>query len=113
MVIQDLLDRHDQDSVTTLLPAYLHRAGRYDELLHFLTPAYFQRTLQHSQSLAPVKQQVDLGVKASLALNRDGELVRFSIHKSALTQLEGMDVWKAEIEARIALDDFNTADCAR
>ena len=109
VMIQDLLERKDQDSVTTLLPTYLHQAGRYDELLHFLTPEYFERTLQHTESMAPVKQQVDLGVKASMALNRDGELVRFSIHKSALTQLESTDAWKAEIEARIALDDFDMA----
>ena len=42
-------------------------------------------------------------MRASLALNRDKELVRFSIHKSALLQLEGTDIEKAEIEARIAV----------
>jgi hypothetical protein len=52
---------------------------------------------------------VDLGVQASLVLNRDSELVRFSIHKSALIQLESIEVEKAEVEARIALDDFTKA----
>jgi len=38
-----------------------------------------------------------------------GELVRFAIHKSALIQLENTDIWKSEIEARIALSDFEAA----
>src|SRR5262249_14061698 len=91
------------------LPGYLYKAGRLDELLQYLSPGYLEKTLQHSQSLAPVKQKVDLGVQVSLDLSRDSDLVRFSIHKSALMQLDTADVWKAEIEARIALDDFPTA----
>ena len=109
LIIRDLLSRRDDDSVSVLLPEYYHRTSRFEDLIGFLTPENFERTLCHSRSLVPVKQQVDLGVKASLALNRDSDLVRFSIHKSALLQLESTDASKAEVEARIALDDFDTA----
>ncbi len=109
LVIDDLLSRRTLDSEETVLPEYLVRAGRYNELLQLLTPDNFETTILHCQSLAPVKQQVDFGVRASLALNRDKELVRFSIHKSALLQLEGTDIEKAEIEARIALGDSEGA----
>ena len=84
-------------------------AGRYEQLLQYLTPTYFQKTLKHSHSLVPVRQQVEFGFQASFALNRDSEMVRFSIHNSALIQLESTDVLKTEVEARIALDDFDTA----
>jgi hypothetical protein len=109
VVIKDLLNRQSQDPVAAILPGYLHNAGRLGELLTFLTPDNVERTMHHSQSLTPMKQQVDYGVRASLALHKDGDLVRFSIHRSAIIQLESTDVWKSEVEARIALNDFETA----
>lgn len=108
-LISDLFSRKEDGDSAAALASMLHSAGRYEQLLGLLTPEHFESTLKHNQSMTPVKQQVDLGVHASKALKRDSELVRFTIHKTALMQLESTEVWKSEVEARIALDDFATA----
>jgi hypothetical protein len=109
LLIKDLLSRPDTEHAMDRLPSYLYRAGRLDQLITYLSPTYFDRTLASSQSLVPIKQKVDLGLRASARLQRDADLVNFASHKSALLQLDSADVWQAEIDARMALDDFPTA----
>ena len=108
-IINEMLKNPDSERTRELLPGYLYKVGKFDHLLNFLTPEYLDLMLQSSQSIAPVKQKVELGVQASVQLHRDSDLIRFSIHGSALMQLDSADAWKSEIEARIALDDFQTA----
>jgi hypothetical protein len=110
VVISDLFARKEEKEAAAMLPTALHQAARYDQLLQYLTPGHFEAAIKMNESVTPIKRQIDFGVQAALASGRDGELVRFSIHKSTLVQLESADVWKAEVEARIALDDFATAE---
>lgn len=102
-VIKDLLSRPDSDEALDYLPGYFSEAARYEDLLRFLSPDHFTKMLTRCQSLGPIQQRIELGVKTAKQLNRDGDLMRFSLQKSALSQVCGVDIWRSEVEALIAL----------
>lgn len=91
------------------LPGYLHEAHRYEEILNYLSAETLDQLLACAHSLTPVREKIDLGLDTALHLHRDGEIFRFAMGKAALTSLyEGFD-GKSEIQARIALSDYDAA----
>ncbi len=112
--VHDLLISHlfadpDSDAALTYLPSYLEQAGRFEDLLNYLSPDNFTKMLQISQSLSPVQQKAELGVNAAYKLRRDGDLMRFGVQKSVMTGLDGAVIWQSEVEARMALKDYESA----
>jgi len=65
LLISDLLMAPDSKASLTYLPAYLQQAGRFEELLDYLSPDHFVKMLEFSQSLSPVQQKADLGVSTA------------------------------------------------
>lgn len=110
----DLLINHllrDPESYTALryLPGYYESAGRLEDILNYLSSDHFPRMLKCSQSLGPVKKQAQLGLDTARELRRDGDLVRFAIAKSVMTEVGSTSIWQSEIEARVALSDYDSA----
>ncbi len=109
VLIDDLLRDPDSGTSRMYLPSYLEQARRFEDVLNYLSPDHFPRMLEFSHSLSPVRQQAELGINAARQLHRDGDLVRFSVQKSEMMELDGAKVWRSEIEARMALDDYGSA----
>jgi hypothetical protein len=108
-LIDDLLSAPSSNAAVTRLPVYYKAAGRLDELLTYLSPDLFAAMLDRCQSLSPLRQTAPLGINAALERRRDEDLVRFAMHKSVLEELDGADVWREEVDARMAVDDYPAA----
>lgn len=108
-IISDLLREPGSRSSLDYLPDRLEQAGRFDDLLDYLSPDNFIKILEYNQSLVPVKQKAELGVSAARRLKKDGHLMRFSLQRSVITELDGAEIWRSEIEARMALNDYEAA----
>jgi len=109
LLIDSLVENPQSDTALTYLPGYLEQAGRTDEILEYLTPENFTEMLKRSESICILQQKADLGVNTARDLCKDGPLLRFSIQKSAIKELNGIEVLRSEIEGEIAQDDFDTA----
>ena len=108
-VINDLLKDPSSRRSLMHLPVWLREAGRLDQLLEYLSPENFVNLLSYNQSLVPVKQKADIGINTARELGRDGDLLRFSLQKSAMNEIGGAEVWRSEIQARMALNDYDSA----
>ena len=109
LLISDLSGAPDSETSLSYLPVYLQQAGRLEDLLDYLSPDHFAKMLELSQSLSPVREKASMGVNTALELRRDGDLMRFSLQRSAMTELDGAEIWRSEIEARMALNDYDSA----
>jgi hypothetical protein len=102
-IIDDLFKFRESENSMIYLPRYLSQEGRYDDLLEYLTPETFEKLVEHTQSLAPISSQAELGVKAARSLGRVGDLIRFSLQKSVIEDLNATEVLRSEVEACMAL----------
>jgi len=107
--VEYLIEQPDSNDSLTYLPSYLEKAGKYDVLLDYLSPEHFQEMLNRSQSLSVVHQKLDLGITTSQKLNRVEELQRFCIQKSVIRELENAQIGRSEVEARMSINDFESA----
>jgi len=108
-IIDDLLKDTESEKTLYSLPDYYEQAGRFNDLLDYLNPEYFSKILERSQSLYPVRQRTEMGLMSSQKLNKDKALIRFSMQKSVITELEKTEIWKSEIEALMALKRYDSA----
>lgn len=109
LLINDLLETPDSNEALTYLPAYYEQSGDYDKVLDYLSGEHFVKMLESSQSLNPIQLQAELGVNTSRRHGRDWDLIRFSIQKSALTEFADSEAWRPELEARVALGNYQSA----
>ncbi len=109
LVISDLLRAPESDVALAYLPERYEQARKPKELIEYLSPERFARIVERTQSLSIVRQKAALGVSASLELHRDDYLLRFSIQESMISELDKAEVWRSEVEARMALGDYTSA----
>jgi hypothetical protein len=109
LLIDDLLKDANSQAALTYLPDYYEQGGRLDELISHLTPAHFANVLQISQSLNPVYRRAQQGLMAARRLNRNESLMQFSIQKSVITEMDGAEIWRSEMEAKMALKYYDSA----
>ena len=109
LLIDSLLKQDKNSEARSNLPVYMHKAGRFEELLDYLSSHYFDYALVHSQSYTPIQAQVQIGLEAALNLNRTADVIRFSMHKSVLHRLSSVNPWESEVEARMAIGDYASA----
>jgi hypothetical protein len=109
LLIDHLLKNADSAMSLTYLPTYYEQAGKLGELINFLTPDHFAMLVERSQSFGTLQQTADLGLKTAAKIPNYEALIRFSMQKSVLSELRGTDIWRSEIEARMALKDYDSA----
>jgi len=107
--IDDLLKDAGSESALRYLPTYYEQAGRSKDLLNYLTPENISRLLERSHSMSVIQHITDLGLNTAKTLNDEESLVRFSMHKAVINELNGVDIWASEIEARMNLKDEKSA----
>jgi len=109
LVITDLLKTPESPEALNYLPVLFEEQRQYECILEFLSPRHFAKMMTTSESLVPIKHKADLGIEASKKLGREPDLIKFSVQKSALAELDTTDEWRAEVEARVALNDYEAA----
>jgi hypothetical protein len=108
-VIDNLLEAEDSETALLALPSYLERVGRFDQLMKVLDPEHITKLAAQSGSLRVISERVQLGLATARRLHRQGEMTRFSIHSSVISEVLRADAWQAEIAAMVALDDYGAA----
>ena len=109
-LIDDLLHKPDSPEANTYLPEYFARAGRYQDLLTYLSPDdHFTKIVERNQSLGPVRHRADVGIETALFLNRDEDLIRFCIQRAAISDFDQAEIWRSEVEAYTAMHDYDAA----
>jgi hypothetical protein len=107
--IEQLMAQPESSDALTHLPAYLNESEEYGRLVDYLSEEHFGKLIECSESWIPLNQKADLGVVTARRLNRDVDLLRFGLLRSALTDLESCEQRRSEIEAYIALGDASAA----
>lgn len=108
-IIDYLLARPESDDALSRLPQYLQQVGRQSDLLRYLSPDRLAMMVERSHSTLPVKKQAELGLNAAAAIDEFSECVRFGLQQSDVADLDAAEVLKSEIEARVALGEYDDA----
>jgi hypothetical protein len=109
-VVDALLQQPESAPALKLLPAYLSDTARHQSLLEYLSADRFERILATTEQLTPLQQTIELGLRTARKLNRDEDLFRFGVQSSTVAELNGFDVSRAEIEARMALGQLEASE---
>lgn len=94
------------------LPNLYQKAQSWTRLTKFLNLEAFIKLIERYQSLGNIKRQFEFGYDASKHISSttfNSDYLRFSLHKSSILELEKCEVWSSEIEARIALEEYEHA----
>jgi hypothetical protein len=108
-IIGNLLLRPDDDVTLKSLPKYLAVAGRNEELIDYLSGERISQILARNESCSAVIKKTELAIKSAVMLSRDGDVLRLAALNSVLVEAEGLDGWRAEVEAYITLGNYSRA----
>ena len=108
LMIQRLSSDEDSTKAVSLLPSYLRQAHQNTRLLQYLSPERFTKLLDHSHQIGPVKQKVLLGLETAAEADSYSDILRFAVQSSALAEYSGFTVSRAEITARMELEDLTS-----
>ena len=103
LLINKLLEDPTSDESILLLPKHMEEAHEYQDLLTFLTSDHILQVLLRSQTLSRVQETVQSGMRISKKLERDSDLLRFSIQNAVIGELARSGVWASEMQALVAL----------
>lgn len=109
LLIDHLLKDTNSEMALSYLPAYYEQAGKLNDLISCLTPDHFTKLIEQSHSLSPLQQRAELGIRTAWKISHNEALVRFSMQKSMLNKLRNTDIWRSEIEARMSLNEYDSA----
>jgi AAA domain len=109
LIVDDFLSQPDSPLKLTLLPTFLEESGKHELLLNYLSPEYFSEMVNHCQSLVPLKQTADMGIRTAMSRRSDIDLMRLGLQRTLITELDQGEINRAEIEALMALSDEETA----
>lgn len=109
LIIERLSEDPESEEALVSLPDFLQDTGKLDRLLEYLSPDIFVRMLERTHSLAMIQRKAEQGIVAADKLNRPGHLVRFCTQRSMLLELDESETWSSEIDARMALRDYDSA----
>jgi hypothetical protein len=111
LLSQNLTDKTGSVNATSLveLTRLLEAPERANQLLSLLKPDSLAQILEGSHSLALTRQRAQAGIDAAVHTGRDSELHTLTIQKCTLSELEDASIGLSEIEANLALGNYDTA----
>ncbi|GFO66405.1 TIR domain-containing protein [Geomonas paludis] len=109
LIINDLFSAPGSKSAMDFLPSFLKESENYTQLIQYLSSEYFGQMVKCCQSLVPIMKTAEMGVYAADALRNDGELFRLGLQRTIISQLDDSAIWRSEIEANMAMGDYETA----
>ncbi len=88
---------------------YLEQAHHDEEFVDYLNSERIVQMLNDSGSLSLVSHKTAAAVEAAYTTNRVKELTHFCLQKSALASVSGAKIWRSQVEAYVALNDYDGA----
>jgi hypothetical protein len=82
-----LLAERNTERALELLPSYLERAGRPQDLLGVLSPTSFMLLVERTDSFIPLQRQSLMGLDTAVKLRRLGEALRFGVQLGAVADI--------------------------
>ena len=107
--IMRMLEKPTSDRSLRFLPSYLEMAQRYEDILAITSDDFLKNAIGITQSLCPIKKNIDIAIRAASGIMRYGDLLKFSLEKSMISQLDFTDVLSSEIEAQMSLGNHDLA----
>lgn len=107
--IQYLLKNQDSLEALTHLPKYYASSSNYDGVLNILSGDYFSKLIDTAQTLTSASVSLSIGFLAAKKSGADAKLFDFALYGSLIENVEGLHIWKSELEARIELGDYDKA----
>lgn len=99
----------DSEDALNHLPALYEEANKCVELLHFLNPENMAKIIHLRQSVYPAREKADQGIKAAQILDRNADLVKLVLEKTAMTDYSSIKLIQYEMEALISNGDVDRA----
>ena len=109
LLIDYLQDLNLHGSRSGELLNYYQTTGRNQDIVQALDSSALSQVLEQAQSFQPLLALSNLGLVASNALNDYSQFTRLAIQRSLVLEYEAQDDWDVEIEAYLALADFEAA----
>lgn len=111
LIIEYYEKNPNQDDSTFNLPKLYKKAQSWDKLTKFYSIDAFIKIIEQHQSMGNVNMHFSQGFDASkrTASKFNEAYLRFALHKSSIKELEKHELWRYEIEALIALNNYDQA----
>ncbi|WP_332454466.1 hypothetical protein, partial [Chryseobacterium aquaticum] len=111
ILIEFYENKIDDDNSKFNLPNLYRKAQQWEKLTSFFDLDTFIHLLGRHQTMGNLNSQLNSGLEASKKLTSkfNEAKLRFAIHKSSIKDLEKHQLGESEIEARIALGDYEQA----
>ena len=106
-IISRMMRSPNEQQTLSDLPNLLHEAGKHEDLISYLSSDTINLLIQVCESWMPLHQKLEIALKAASKLQRDNDMLRFSMQNSSLTALESAEPWRQEIHAYLALEDYS------
>lgn len=108
-LVEYFLRHKDTERARSVLPAYLEKVGKVHELLAILSPETFVNLAEHSDSFIPLQRESEIGLSTAIKLKKPGDTLRFGMQLSAVADVSPTSFARAEVIARMAMGDYDTA----
>jgi hypothetical protein len=106
---QHFLDDQESDRARAVLPSYLDKAGRVNEVLAVLNTDTFVRLAERTDSFIPIQRESELGLSTAIRLKRPAEAVRFGLQIGAVGDVSPSSFRRAEVNAQMAVGNYDAA----
>jgi hypothetical protein len=107
--IRRMLEKPTTDRALCLLPSYLEMTQRHEEILAFTSEDFVANAIGVTQSLCPIKKNIEIAIKAASQVTRYGDLLKLGLEQCMINQLDFVDVLSSEIEAQMSLGNHDRA----
>ena len=93
------------------LPNLYRKAKSWEKLTKFFEAGAFVYLLEKHQSMGNLNTQFAVGLEDAKNTNQkfNEALLKFSLHKSSVKDLEKHQLWESEVEARMLIGDYEQA----
>ncbi len=109
LIITQLLANPKGPLTLRYLPTLLQESGNLNQLIDFLGPETVQAMVNVTGGIAPALRQLALGVEAAAQVEREADMVRLCLTRSALNDLDIADALESEVRARVLFGDAEYA----
>lgn len=105
--IIDFLKKSDNPYAPINLSSFYGNTNKHDELIQYLTPDILVKILKSSHSLIPLVETTMQCVTSALKIERDTDLIDFSLQTAIIRELFETNTWESEINALCSLNEID------
>ncbi len=109
VILADLYMEPTNKEALIQIPDLLQRLGEFEALISYLSPENFDAMVEKLSALGPVRVKAKQGVEAASRSERAAALLQFAMQRSIFLATDSAEVWRAEIQARVALGQLEAA----